>query len=261
MHNRYDFILGLVKEAGEKILLAMEKPVDVTTKNNDPRDILTNVDVEISNFISNRIRESFAEESIYSEEATDEDISSGSFWSIDPVDGTASFSRNIPHFSVVIAYVEKGVPLVGAIYNPITREMFSFEKGRGAFLNNNPIKVSEVRDLSKAHIFLRAGRKPELWDWGANAYRFLLEHANKSANFGSSALDMCFVAAGRIEASLYGNLTTIDIAAALGVLKEAGGILVGKDGKEVTTLSREKQTIMAVNNESIKTALLSGIKF
>lgn len=261
MKDRYQFAVDLAKEAGERILIAREKPVDVGTKNNDSRDILTNVDIEISNFISGRIRETFSNEAIYSEEATDEDISSGSFWAIDPVDGTASFSRNIPHFSVVIAYVDKGVPAVGAIYNPVTREMFSFEKDRGAFLDDKLIKVSEITDLSKGHIFLRAGRKPELWDWGANAYRFLLEHANKSANFGSSALDMCFVAAGRIEASLYGNLTTIDIAAALGVLREAGGILVGKDGKEVWTLSREKQSIMAVNNESIKTALLSGIKF
>lgn len=242
-------------------MAAREKHVEISTKNNDPRDIVTNVDIEISNFISEKIRENFTNEAIYSEEATGEDISSGTFWSIDPVDGTALFSRNIPHFSVVIAYVERGIPHVGAIFNPITKELFSFEKGRGAYFNGKQIHVSEIKDLSQACVFLRAGRKSELWDWGANAYRFLLGHANKAFNFGSSALDICFVASGRIEASIYGNLTTIDIAAALGVLKEAGGILIGKDGQEIHALSQEKQTIMAVNNTNIARAIKAGIKF
>ena len=261
MQNRYDFVVDLAREAGEKVLKAREKHIEISTKNNDPKDIVTNVDVEISEFISGKIRESFPNEAIYSEEATGEDISSGTFWAIDPVDGTALFSRNIPHFSVVIAYVEGGVPNVGSIFNPVTKELFGFEKGRGAYLNGKQIHVSNVTDLNQAHVFLRAGRKKELWDWGANAYRFLLEHANKTANFGSSALDICFVASGRIEASIYGNLTTIDIAAALGVLKEAGGILICKNGQEINTLSKEKQTIMAANNRDIVNALTAGIKF
>jgi|SRR3989344_1621477 len=258
MQNRYEFIVNLAREAGEKVLVAREKHFDVSTKNNDPRDIVTSIDIEISDFISQKIKESFAGEKIYSEEA-DADTWPGSFWSIDPVDGTALFSRGVPHFSVVIAYVENNIPIVGAIYNPVTRELFSFEKGKGAFLNNKRVYVSNITKLADAHVFLRAGRKRELWDWGANAYKFLLEHVNKTANFGSSALDMCFVGAGRIEASIYGNLTPIDIIAAIGFVNEAGGIVVGKDGKLANGTSKEKQTIVAVNNPEILSAIMKGI--
>lgn len=258
MQNRYDFVVDLAKEAGKLILVAREKEIEISAKNNDPRDIVTNVDIEVSEFISARIRNVFPREVIYSEEA-DADVAFGSFWSIDPVDGTASFSRGIPHFSVVIAYVESGEPLVGAIYNPVTAECFSFKKGGGAFFNNKKVRVSGIRDLAKASVFMRAGRNKELWDWGANAYRFLLGHANKTANFGSSALDMCFVGAGRIEASVYGNLTAIDIIAAIGFVREAGGIVVGRGGKEIAANSKEKQPIVAANSLEILQELQTGI--
>ncbi len=255
MQNRYDFILKLVKEAGDSLLNYHNKQIEVSFKNGDPLDVVTKADVEISEFLSNKIRENFPDEAIYSEEAGSEDISSGSFWSLDPIDGTTNFARSLPHFSVVVAYVEKGEPVVGALFNPITNELFSFEKGKGAFLNGESIKVSDKKDLNESFILLRAGRNKDLWDWGANSYKFLLQEGVKAANLGSSGLDVCFVAAGRVEANIYGTLTTIDIAAAVGLLKEAGGILVGKGGIPVTTLSKDKQQIIAVNNQEILSAL------
>jgi len=259
MSERYEFVVNLAREAGEKILVLKEQGMEISNKGGDPRDLVTNVDIEISNFITEKINEKFPSETIYSEEAPDVDISSASLWTIDPVDGTAHFSRNIPHFSVVIAYVEKGVPSVGAIYNPVTKEMFSFEKDRGAFLNNNQVHVSSVKTLSGAHVFIHAGRKQELWDWGANAYKFLLSKANKTSNFGSSALDICFVGTGRIEACIYGSLTAVDIAAAFGFIKEAGGFIVGTNGNFINALSNEKQKLVAVNNEEILSEIKSGI--
>jgi myo-inositol-1(or 4)-monophosphatase len=112
MQNRYDFIVTLARSAGEKVLELKDKPMDVSNKDNDPRNILTNVDIEVSEFISESIMDAFPGETIYSEEA-DADVSSGSFWSVDPVDGTANFARGLPHYSVVIAYVEKGQAVVG----------------------------------------------------------------------------------------------------------------------------------------------------
>jgi myo-inositol-1(or 4)-monophosphatase len=258
MSDRYDFVVALVREAGERVLMAREREVTISLKENNPRNIVTNVDLEVSDFISEKIREKFPNEVIFSEEA-DADTSSKTFWAIDPIDGTAPFTRGIPHYSVVLAYVNSGEPEVGAIYNPVTAELFSFEKGKGAYLNGKQVKVSAVTDLDKAHIFFRAGSKKELWDWGASTYRFLLEHANKTANFGSSALDMCFVGAGRIEASIYGVLTPIDIAAASGFVKEAGGLIVGKGGQALDVLSKERQTVVAVNNSKILEALKNGI--
>lgn len=259
MDDRYSFITSVLKAAGQRVLIALQANVTVDIKNNDRREIVTNVDVEVSEFITKAIQNQYPGEIIYSEEAPNVDVSAGSYWSIDPIDGTACFSRNIPHYAVVMAYVESGIPVAGGVYNPQTRELYSFNKGQGTFLNDQPVQVSTITDLNQAHVFLRVGRNPEQWLWGLNAYRYLLEHANKTANFGSSALDMCFVGAGRIEASIYGNLTSIDIAAAIGFVREAGGLIVGQDGQNITKLSLDKQPIIAVNNHQILLRLKQGL--
>ena len=117
----------------------------------------------------------------------------------------------------------------------------------------------KIKELSKAHVFFRVGRDETLWNWGTKTYRFLLDHAYKTANFSSSNLDFCFVGAGRIEACLYGNVTVIDAAAAIGFVKEAGGLVVGLDGVEITDLSIRNQTILATNNAEILSEIKIGI--
>lgn len=259
MDKRYRFVVSAVEDASKFLLEKAGESIKIRSKNNDYRDIVTNVDVEISKFISKRIQKSFPNEVIYSEEAPRVDIASGSFWSIDPIDGTACFIRGIPHFAIVIVYIEKGIPIVGAIYNPKTAELFSFQKGKGVFLNDKSVCVSRIKKLSQAHIFLRVGRDEALWDWGIKAYKFLLSHANKTANFGSAALDMCFVGAGRIEACIYGNVTVTDVSAAIGFVREAGGIVVGLDGIDITHISRDKKTVIAVNNTEILSQIREGV--
>ncbi|OHA93024.1 MAG: hypothetical protein A2W58_02030 [Candidatus Zambryskibacteria bacterium RIFCSPHIGHO2_02_38_10.5] len=256
--NRYTFIISTIQKAGELLLESRDKHMEVSIKGGDERDLVTNVDIEINNFITERIHSTFPSEDIYSEEATKENISSGSFWSIDPIDGTKNFVRSIPLFSIVIAYVDKGTALVWAFYNPVTKELFSFEKGRGAFLNEKPIKVSDKVELKKSTIFLTTGRNKEYWDWGAKVYRFLLENAHSVRGIASSGLDICFVAAGRSESCIYGNLTAIDVIAAIGILKEAGGLVEGKSGS-IDFLSKVPQTIFAVNNREILDAIKTGI--
>lgn len=234
-----------------------EKYLVVSIKNNDPRDLVTNVDIEISNFISDHIKETFPGETIYSEEA-DVDIVGGSFWALDPIDGTKNFVRDLPFFSTVIAYVENGESVVGAVYNPVTKELFSFEKDKGAFLNSKPINVSDKTELNKSVVFLTTGRTKEYWDWGAKVYRFLLENTHSVRGMSSSALDICFVASGRSEACIYANLTTLDSIAAIGILREAGGIIEGKSGP-IDAVSKTPQMLVAANNREVLDALKAVI--
>lgn len=259
MNSRYEFAKALAREAGGMILAAREKKIDVMAKGGDVKDIVTNVDIDISRYMSEKIAEDFPDDSIYSEEA-DADVSSGSFWSIDPIDGTAKFIRGIPHYSTVVAYVANGTPMVGVVYNPVTRELFSFEKGHGAFCGDKPVKVSTLTDLSKAHLFFRNGRNRSRLDWSARMHRFLLENAGNTSNFGSSSLDLCFVGAGRIEACIYGNATPIDMAAAIGFVMEAGGAVAGEKGAPCE-LSKKKQPVIAANSEAMIESILSGVPF
>ncbi len=257
----YDFILQKVAEAGELVMRLKGEVFATHSKGGDPRDIVTSVDMSVSKFLIEEIRNMFPGDSIYSEEGGGVEHEGGRLWVIDPIDGTANFSRNIPHFSVCVGFLEGGVPSAGGVYNPATKELFSFKKGAGAFLNGERIHTSPIADLSQAHVFFHAGRKKELWDWGGESYRKLLANANKTKNFSGFALDTCFVAAGRIEANIYGALTqTLDLAPALGILAEAGGVASDERGGQVVFPSSVQKLYMANNGtmlESVRSLLES----
>jgi myo-inositol-1(or 4)-monophosphatase len=255
--GHYDFILKNVREAGELLMKLREEKFETLEKGGDPRDVVTSVDFAVNDFIIGKIREAYPDDAIYSEEGNGVEKGKNT-WTIDPIDGSANFARNIPHFSICIAYLKDGVPEAGAVYNPVTNELFSFKKGGGAFLNGSHISVSTITELKKASVFFRAGSHPHSWDWGGASYRKLLEAANKTANYGGSALDACFVAAGRIEANVYGHLTTMDIASAIGILLEAGGRVVNDKG-ELIAFSTEPQKVVMTNCEDIESSILKLI--
>lgn len=251
--NQYDFIITNVRAAGELLMRLRQEKFETLEKNGDPRDVVTSVDLAVNDFLVGKIQESFPEDAIYSEESAGIE-EAPRLWTIDPIDGSSNFSRGIPHFAICVAFLQDGVPEAGAVYNPVTNELFSFKRGGGAFLNEKPIHVSKEIELKNAFVLLHAGRKKELREWGGEAYKRLLEHAMKTSNFAGSALDTCFVAAGRVEANIYGTLSTLDIAVAVGLLHEAGGIIVDERGEEVS-LTSEPQRIIAANSHAMVDAL------
>lgn len=255
--NFYEFTIKTVKEAGDLLMDERKTKFLVSTKNNDHKDIVTSVDISVDNFIKERINKSYPEHCIYSEESGTE--GAGIYqWTIDPIDGTSNFSRAIPHFSISLGLLKNGIPLSGAVYNPVTNELFSFKKGEGAFLNDDKIKVSNISDIRNAHIFLHAGRGEEVREWGGESYKKLLEHGKKTSNMACSSLDACFVASGRIEANIYGTLSLHDISPAVGILKEAGGICCGPGSKKLDVMCKT-QKIFMTNNKEILDSILALI--
>lgn len=251
--DAHDFCLQAAKDAGALVLELRQKTFVTSSKGGDPRNIVTSVDLSVNDFLLGKIKAAFPDDALYSEE------SGGHLeertWAIDPIDGSSNFSRGIPHFAICIALVERGAPAAGAVHNPMTGETFSFIKGGGAFLNGSPIAASPETEISKSFVLLHAGRKESLREWGGAAYQKLLGSAKKTSNLAGSALDTCFVAAGRVEASIYGTLATLDIAAAAGVLREAGGVMLTAAGQEAP-LSSEPQKIYAANNHAMARALI-----
>lgn len=252
--DRYDFIIEQVRAAGDLLMRLREEKFETIEKGGDPRDVVTSVDFAVNDFLTNKIREAFPEDAIYSEEGEEETSNLPQLWTIDPIDGSSNFSRGIPHFAVCIAFLQDGIPEVGAVYNPVTRELFSFKKDRGSFLNGKSIHVSDEKKLEESFVLLHAGRNPELQKWGGLAYEQLLKHVRKTSNLAGSALDTCFVAAGRVTANVYGTLSVLDIAAAIGILYEAGGLAVDERGEPVRLLSTPQRVIMA-NSPVIADAL------
>lgn len=228
-----DFIDTMLLEAGELLLAKAGEPMTVASKGGDPRDIVTSVDHDVNTFLVARIREAYPNDAIYSEESDEGSLAGRRLWAIDPIDGSSNFSRGIPHFAITIALIEDGTPRAGAVYNPINRELFSFAKGEGAFLNGQPVSVSAIRTLSDSFVLFHAGRKEGLRDWGGNGYRALLSAAKKTSNLASTSLDTCYVGCGRVEASVYGTYAPLDVAAAIGFLREAGGDVYDENGQPV----------------------------
>lgn len=249
--NTYNFAVTLVKEAGMRLKEVQEGSLVVSHKDAEKRDVITNIDLEINKFLKEKIKKSFPDHGVYSEEGGIDSKEKKDYeWAIDPIDGSANFARNIPHFASCLALLYKGDPIIGVVYNPVTDELYSFEKGRGVFLNDNPIKVSTIIKTNDAQALLRIGRDKELLEWGIETQRSFLRSIKKTSNFGSSALDLCFVAAGRVDVVVYGTFTTKDVAGAVGILREAGGEIYTPAGK-LAELSSQRQTIVATSNREL----------
>ena len=167
-------------------------------------------------------------------------------WIIDPIDGTMNFLNGIPQFAISIGYEENDEIKCGVIFNPIMNEMFLAEKGNGAFLNNQRIRVSKQKKINDA-LLVTGGPK------GASKiknkiYSEYINVSNNVANvrkFGSAALDMAYVACGRFDGYWQRELNYWDVAAGIIILKEAGGFV---NFFEEDISSPFKKNILATNS-------------
>jgi myo-inositol-1(or 4)-monophosphatase len=243
------FVQDIAQRAGAELVRLSGLGFDTGVKNNDSKDVVTSVDIGVNNFILGEIKRAFPDDGVYSEEGGGT-VEKERMWVIDPIDGSSNFSRAIPHFAVSIGLIVSGVPTLGAVYNPVTRDLFSFEKGKGAYCNGSQVHVSARTDSRDAYALLTAGRKDAVREWGGESYKRLLANFKKTKNLGSSALDICFVGAGRVEVVIYGTLTTKDIAPALGFLYEAGGVACSQTGEPVA-YSDAAQRVYIANNDTM----------
>lgn len=250
-----EFAESLVRDVGERIAAARGDVLGVMQKGDDTRNEVTAADTEAHEMLTSAIQAAYPEHGIYSEEGEGSRTDGEFLWVLDPIDGTSNFARGIPHFAVCVGLLQSGVPIAGAVFNPVTNELFSFEEGTGAFLGGAPMRASSITDPKKAQVFLHIGRKSALWDWGAASTRSLLEGTKKLKDFGSSGLDLCFLAAGRTEVVVYGTLTTYDVASAIGMVRASGGDVYTPQG-EVAELSAEPQPIIATSNRALFDAVL-----
>ncbi|ANQ86000.1 inositol monophosphatase family protein [Azoarcus olearius] len=172
----------------------------------------------------------------------------GGLWCIDPIDGTTNFANGIPFFAVSIAYLVDHEPRFGVVYNPITDESFYAAQGAGAFLNGTelPLRASAPRlaDAVAGVDFKRISH--HLGDELAVRPPFYSQR-----NFGSSALEWCFVAAGRLDVYLHGGQMLWDYAAGRLILAEAGGEAAALDGGSLMAGPAVKRGVIAAASPSL----------
>jgi myo-inositol-1(or 4)-monophosphatase len=178
-------------------------------------------------------------------------------WVVDPLDGTSNFVHGIPHFAISIALEREGTVVAGVIYNPANDDLFTAERGKGAFLNDKRLRVAARRTLADAVIgcgLPHLGRGDLVL--GAREIAAVQPQVAGLRRFGAAAIDLAWVAAGRLDAYWERNLSPWDIAAGAIMVREAGGFITDLDGKETTPATVD----VLAGNEMIHGAMLKALK-
>ncbi|HAY34757.1 MAG TPA: inositol monophosphatase family protein [Ignavibacteria bacterium] len=208
-------------------------------------NLVTEIDKLSEKKIIEVIREDFPGHYILSEEAGELIQDSEFKWLIDPIDGTVNYAHSIPITCVSIALEKKGKIICGAVYNPISQEFFFSEKGKGSYLNDKKIFVSNEKELDKSLLvtgfpYDSSTYKP---DPSAVFKKFLMRDI-PIRRLGSAAIDLCWTACGRFEGFWEYNLNAWDVAAGYLILTEAGGKVTDFTGKEFSVYGKQ---ILATN--------------
>lgn len=217
--------------------------------------LVTETDKACETLILRQVQQTFPDHSILSEESPAIE-GSHQRWIIDPIDGTTNFAHTFPAACVSIAYEEEGVLAMGAVYDPFRDEMFFAAQGAGAFLNGQRIFVSETKTLS--HSLLATGfpydRKERADEYLGIIKTFLLL-THDIRRVGSSALDLCYVACGRLDGYWECNLQPWDKAAGMLLVHEAGGKLSDFSGAPLTLTGKQN----LVTNSEIHAEMLKEL--
>lgn len=223
------------------------------------RDLVTRFDKEVEAFIAERIKKSFPGEVILGEEeqsvskkSIEESIKNlDTFWLIDPIDGTKNYFRAYPFFCSTVCMLKKvdGIwtAVLGITWDPVRQEMFSAGFEQGAFINGNRMKVSNVSNPQVA-LFSSgfAAARLGFADHAYSSFRKVSENTLGVRRSGTAALDLAYVAAGRIDGYWERGLDEWDTAAGMLILKEAGGSITKFNGQDAGSLSGE---IVATNSK------------
>lgn len=225
------FLKTLIIRAGEKCLAAQQTltPEDVEFKNR--KDLVTQADKQVEDFLVREIRTRFPDHGILGEETGRTGNGRDYLWIIDPIDGTTSFFHGQPFYSVSIALARKNEIILGAVNAPVLNQLFLAERGSGALLNGAPIRVSDTTSLvdsvmATGFACLRAGAEPN------NLVHFnrIVPRLRDIRRFGSAAIDLSYVACGKLDGFWEMNLNIYDIAAGSLIVEEAGGRVADFNG-------------------------------
>jgi myo-inositol-1(or 4)-monophosphatase len=233
----------IARDAGKILRARFGQPHDVRFKGTI--DLVTEADRAAEDLIADRLRALCPEHDLLCEEGSVGAASGSAYrWVVDPLDGTTNFAHGLATFAVSIALEDAGVPVIGVVYDPMRDELFVARKGAGATLNGAPIHVSAVDHLLASILvtgfsydFERRLQQADLW-------RDLLIRVQAIRQTGSAALNLCYIAAGRLDGYWERGISPWDVAAGAVIVTEAGGTVTDMRGGAFRSDDRE---ILATN--------------
>ena len=224
---------GLARQAGDMALAGRKSEEIAATTKSSPTDMVTQFDQASEQLITTGLRALRPDDGVIGEEGSDHTGTTGLTWHIDPIDGTSNFFFDIPMWAVSIGVADEHGPLAGAVYAPALGEMFSAARGHGATVNGLPIGVRRNSHVSDA--MLCTGFSYRVHERPANAARVarMITQVRDIRRFGAAAIDLCFVACGRLDAYFEEHLHSWDLVAGQIIATEAGAIVTDYSGGPV----------------------------
>lgn len=241
----------IAREAGQETLRYFQQS-SLKIKNKGVFDVVTEGDTAAEAIVTRAIMEHFPEHHIIGEEGggMGADKASAQYaWHIDPIDGTTNYAAGIPYYSVSIALADRdNNVLVGVVYNPVTQELFSAAAGHGATLNDEPMHVTPLTESLEDAVLATGFPYHRATNPDNNINRFNAIEMNVRAVrcLGSAALDLSYVASGRLSGYWESFLNSWDCYAGILLVREAGGTVTDYDGQESGLTGR---TLIATNGK------------
>ena len=211
----------IAREAGALLSKFFERRVTFELKGE--HDLVTEADRASEQLVIERLRSHFPSHSIVAEEGGGHTGSSDYCWYVDPLDGTTNFAHGFPMYNVTMALEHAGELVAGVIFDPERNEMFSAERGSGAYLNNRRIRVSKVTRIEDSLVATGFPSKKRHQDVNVHFYYQLAMITHGVRRAGSAALDLAYVASGRLDGFWEFGLKPWDMAAGVLLIEEAGG--------------------------------------
>ena len=237
---------AIAQEAGARLREFLAQGVETEYKGDV--DLVTVADRTVEKLIRERLGDAFPEHGIYGEEGTRERLEGEFRWYVDPLDGTTNFAHGFPQFCVSLGLEQRpagieagqdGTLVAAVIYDPMRDELFTAERGRGARLNGKPMRVSRVPELAEALVATGFPSHKRHESPNIHFYQEFTLRSHGVRRAGSAALDLAYVAAGRMDAFWEFNLNPWDTAAGILLVEEAGGRVTDFSGGHYRLDSRE----------------------
>ena len=224
----------LAREAGDIALRGRKSgPLSATTKSS-PIDMVTQYDKSSEILITDGLARLRPHDAIVGEEGASKTGTSGITWHIDPIDGTTNFYFDLPLWAVSIGAVDENGPIAGAVYAPALGDMFSAARDAGATLNDIPIAVRNNNDITDALICTGFSYRVHERELHAKRVAEMVMKVRDIRRFGAAAIDLCFVACGRLDAYFEEHLHSWDLVAGQIIATEAGAVISDYEGNPVT---------------------------
>ena len=241
--------------------LLLDRSGQFTTREKGPKDLVTDVDLAAQQVIEQTIKSAFPDHAFLGEEgnrhptdgATSWIAAQENCWIVDPLDGTTNYVHQLPFFSVSIALWQHGLPRLGLVLDPVREELFCASAGNGVTLNGDEISVSTTSELSQAlgAVSFPANIEDETDE--INRFTKALQHCRSLRRIGSAALNLSYLAAGRLDAYWASSVKPWDVAAGILIVQEAGGQVTAIDGGDFQI---DEPVIMATATGPLHASLL-----